>query len=362
MNFKTHKNTGNAQEKKLLIHTDNEFRNKFVARLLNHQSTVEQLAEKFKKPPEDIRENLAGLQREHIAILAKQSKGSGNLLYSINIMPEAHNVFFISGKDNKDRTLDFGLASDLHFASVFHLPKSFHEAMSRLEDRGVTRVYVPGDIHDGTKIYKGHEVNLIAHTVEAQTDLAANAFSKHPNLEFWGIAGNHDYSFTQQNGAKPLAILEQKVDNFKNLGDLMADVIYHGIKIRLLHGASGRVYATSYPSQTYLRDYFRGLEKSELKNTPHIILLGHYHTYYQGKDHGAFVLQPGSFQDGDNEYCVRRGLTGPAGAFHIQVRYKNGDIYEFNSTYVQPKASQKEKGSAFSKTTISYNSPVPALA
>jgi len=345
-----------ASKSDLLIHTNDEFRNKFVARLLNHQSTVEQLAEKFKRPPEVIRKNIDGLKNDHVAVFVKQSKGSGELLYSINIMPEAHNVFFISGKDDKSRTMDFGSASDIHFASVFHLPKSFYEAMKKLEDRGVTRVYVPGDIHDGTKIYKGHEVNLTAHTVEEQTDLAAVAFSKHPGLEFWGIAGNHDYSFTKQNGAKPLSILEQKVDNFKNLGDLMADVIYHGIKIRLLHGASGRVYATSYPSQTYLRDYFRGLEKSELQNTPHIILLGHYHTLYQGKDHGALVLQSGSFQDGDNEFCVRRGLTGPTGAFHVQLKYKNGDISEFNTTYIQPTAALKEKGSAFAGTTISYNS------
>ncbi|MFA6328778.1 MAG: metallophosphoesterase family protein [Candidatus Micrarchaeia archaeon] len=359
--------TGGKQEpkngivlvKKPLVMVDEAFRRKLIARLMNHKSTIDSLADNFHKPQDEIIENIRCLQHEKVNILASQSHATGELLYTIDIRPESHNVFFISGPDNKKRVLNFGFASDLHFSSIFHLPESFHEAMKRLEDKGVTRVYVAGDVMDGVKIYSGHHVNLLDHTVEAQTDRAASAFAMHPGMEFWAIAGNHDYSFTKQNGVKPLSILEQKLDNFKNLGDLMADVIYHGIKIRLLHGASGRTYAVSYPSQTYLRDYFRGLEKEELSKTPHILLIGHYHTFYSGKDHGMLVFQPGSFQDGDNEYCVRRGLTGPTGAFHIRLVYQNGQIYEHTANYIQPKAAEGEKGAAFSKTTISYN---PAVA
>ncbi|MCX8175092.1 MAG: metallophosphoesterase family protein [Candidatus Micrarchaeota archaeon] len=342
------------ESNKALPIEDSEFRKKFISRLMNHRCTAEELSEKYRVPKKEIIACIDALRKDGVRIIATESRQDGGVRYSINIMPDAHNVFLISEQDSKERKMDFGFISDLHFASVFHLPKSFYEAMRRLADRGVKRVYVAGDVHDGTRIYKGHEVNLLGWTVEQQTDIAAEALFKHPDLEFWAIAGNHDYSFTKQNGVKPLAILEKKVDNFKNLGDMMADVVYHGIKIRLLHGGSGRVYATSYPSQTYLRDYFRGLEKTELKDVPHLLLVGHYHTYYQGKDHGIIVLQPGSFQDGDNEYCLRRGLTGPVGAFHITLRYKDGTINEFYTTYIQPKAANKERGAAFAKTTVSY--------
>ena len=337
------------------LRKDGEFEQKFISRLKNHKSTIEELSAKLKMPKDDIEGYIRMLREKEIQVTATQSKSTGEVFYYINQLPDAHNVYFISGPDKKDRMMDFGYVSDLHFASVFHLPKSFHESMKSLESYGITRVYISGDLLDGTKIYKGHEVNLLRWGVNEQADIAAEAFAMHPTLEFWGIAGNHDYSFTQQNGVKPLAILEKKADNFKNLGDFMADVVYHGIKIRLLHGGGGRAYATSYPSQTYLRDHFRGLEREDLMDVPHVLLLGHYHTFYQGKDHGVMVFQPGSFQDGDNEYCVRRGLTGPAGAFRIQLNYSNAVIKESHVSYIQPAVVAEEKGTAFAKTSISYD-------
>lgn len=224
--------------------------------------------------------------------------------------------------------------------------------MKATRDAGITKVYVAGDIVDGSQIYKGHLENLVTYSVEKQTDMVAGALSKYPELDFWGIAGNHDYSFTQQNGAKPLAILAAKAPNFKNLGDFQADVIYQGIKIRLLHGAGGRAYATSYPSQTYLRDYFKGLDREEMPNIPHLMIIGHFHTLYQGKDHGIHILQCGSFQDSSNEYCIRRGLTGPNGLFHVTTEIQQGTILSFNTKYIEP--NREGKGKAFSKTTKNY--------
>jgi len=280
---------------------------------------------------------------------------SRKLLYHINILPQNGNIYHISGVDNKYRTVKFGAISDIHFASKFHLPKTFFSTMKQFEDIGVKKVYIAGDIVDGNKIYRGHLENLICTSVENQTDMAAKALSRHPNLDFMAIAGNHDYSFTKENGAKPLAILEQKIDNFTNLGDLRADITYHGITLRLLHGGSGRAYARSYPSQTYLRDYFSGLNLQDMTNLPHLMLLGHYHTLYVGKDHGIWIVQPGSFQDGDNEYCVRKGLTGPNGGFYVEYKCKDGNIDQFKTEYIEPSIRQTERGNAFKKTTINYD-------
>jgi predicted phosphodiesterase/biotin operon repressor len=323
---------------------------KLINRLKNHRHTIPELSKLLKTSESEIEQAIKELK--NIPLDIRQT--NEGLSYHINLFPELGNVFHISDADNKYRRMDFGAISDLHFASKYHLPKTFHETMDRFEQKGISRVYVAGDIVDGVNIYKGHLENIVAASVDDQLDIAAEAFSKHPKLEFWGISGNHDYSFTQQNGIRPLAILEQKVDNFKNLGDLRADVIYHGIRIRLLHGASGRAYAKSYPSQTYLRDLFGGTEKEDLKNMPHIILLGHYHTLYVGKDHGIHIIQATSFQDGDNEYCIRKGLTGPNGGFHIMLRYKEGIIDEFNTSYIQPKIQIEEKGEQHRKNTKKY--------
>ena len=324
---------------------------KFISRLQNHRHSIDELCKLFKVEPEEVQEQINKL-KNNVSFDVRQK--DDDFTYHINILPEIGNVFHLSDADSKYRRMDFGAISDLHFASKYHLPKTFHETMKKFKNKGIKKVYVAGDVIDGVNIYKGHLENIVATTIDDQTDIAAEALSKHPELEFWGIAGNHDYSYTKQNGIRPLAILEKKVDNFKNLGDLRADVVYHGIKIRLLHGGSGRAYARSYPSQTYLRDLFGGTEKEDLTNLPHIILLGHYHTLYNGKDHGIHIIQPTSFQDGDNEYCIRKGLTGPNGGYHIMLRYSNSNIDEFNTSFIQPKIQIKEKGDRHRQNTKKY--------
>lgn len=328
---------------------DDVTKKKMVSRLKNHRMSLDDLCDVFKKEPDEMRGMLSELSGEHhVPVDVKRGK------YHVNMLPDNGNVFVISRQDSKERNMKFAVASDLHFASKFHLPRTFNEAMKRTEDAGIKRVYVAGDICDGVNIYRGHLENLVTPSLEGQTDIAAEAFSKHPNLEFWGIAGNHDYSFTKAVGAKPLSIIEAKADNFKNLGDLRADVIYHGIRLRLLHGGGGRAYATSYPAQTYLRDLFKGSERDEISKMPHVIGMGHYHTVLSMKDHGIVIVQPGSFQDGDNEFCLRRGLSGPNGCFHMDLDYKSGKIREWDNRYIQPAVARREKGKAFKKTTVNY--------
>lgn len=315
---------------------------KLRQRLKNHKHTIEELAALQQVEVEEMADRIAELREEGTPIQSRFGR-TGTEKFFIDLRPRQGNVYYISGKSRKRRTMRFGAASDLHFASLFHLPNTFHETMKILEDLGVSKVYVAGDIHDGTDIYRGHDLNVVHASMERQTDMAAESLSKHPNMEFWGIAGNHDYSYTQKTGARPLGTLEAKVDNFKNLGDIAADVVYHGVRIRLLHGAGGRSYATSYPSQTYLRDLFKGLEAEDMANVPRIMIVGHYHTVFHTKDHGMHIVQPGSFQSGENEYCKRRGLTGPNGAYFVEAEYIDGFIERFSTEYIQPRIALKEK-------------------
>lgn len=333
---------------------DKNIKQRLIAKLRKGKIDLEELSSEVDINKRELRVYLKELKDSGVQLLSTTSYIDKKQLFYVPILPDIGNVFFISGDDRKQHTMHFAATSDIHFGSVFHLPKTFNEALKKTEDVGIKDVFIAGDIVDGFGIYKGHHENLITPSIEGQTDIAAETFSKYPNLRFWADAGNHDYSYTQQNGAKPLSILEAKLDNFHNLGDFRADVIMNGIRIRLLHGAGNRAYARSYPSQQYLRDYFGGLEREQLTEVPHIIIIGHYHTYYQGKDHGIHILQCGSFQDGDNEYCVRRGLTGPAGLFHVELDHHSGIIDEFRTNYIQPTIASKEKGSMFAKTTKNY--------
>lgn len=665
---------------------DEKTKKRLVKNLQNHKLSLEDIIAAFSVEKKDALEMLKTLEVSGIPVDRQRGRRSGATLYHISTMPNVGNVFYINGPTSRLQTDTFAVSADWHIASKYHLPKSWHEAMKRTEDSGIRRVWAAGDIMDGIKVYRGHLENLLAFTVEDQTDMVAEALEKHPNLEFWGVAGNHDYcismdaevftregwktynelsmndyvltlgesltpsfekikkilffpqsstelftingrgvslrctenhnipfvtyntrrkalntkvlkfrtmkdflqtkesslfiptgttlpnlelnisdeilklvawiltdgmirsvgksskysifqskiemvqrirslleqigvlftessrdrsnreiivnnkkiksqkrsytfslstkstndslkklipekslqswmfklskrqfdiflkelvlgdgsiyktkncyvlygkesflediqtlchlfgyratitqsnrgdfrmnicertiscirrenimesklrepvwcllvnnhnfmvrhegkisftgnSFTQQNGVRPLAILEAKVDNFKNLGDFRADIVQNGIKTRLLHGGRARTYAKSYPSQTYLRDYFAGLEHEQLKDVPHIMVLGHFHIYYDGFDYGMHILQPGSFQDGDNEYCIRRGLTGPTGLWHIEIAHQSGELAGFGARWVKPKVAAREKGTMHAGNTKNY--------
>lgn len=332
----------------------NNVKKKIITKLKNHKLSLNELSEECNIENEQMLKYIDELMDDHVDIDVTKRRKKNELLYHINVLPDIGNVYHISDADNIKRNMRFAGCADIHLASKYHLPKTTREALKRVEDDGIRRVYIAGDIVDGIDIYKGHRENTITDSVEEQTDMAAELFSEFPNLEFWGIAGNHDFSHTKKNGSKPLSIIEAKADNFKNLGDLRADIVYRGIKIRLLHGGSGRTYARSYPTQVYLRDLFGGSEKKDIREMPDMIIVGHYHTVYKSKDHGIWVVQPGSFQDGDNEFCIRRGLTGPNGMYEIDIDFQDGIINEFDSKYIQPRIAIKEKGSGFMKTVKNY--------
>jgi len=311
---------------------------RLLRKLRNYKLSLEDLAVAMNVEEETVGAWLEELREDGVNVDEQRAHRGRKVLYHVNVLPDTGNVWNLSPSSNDTETLKFAATSDWHFASRFHLPKSWHESMKRTVDIGINRVYVAGDLMDGVNIYRGHLENLLAFSVEDQTDMVAAGIEKYPELTFYGISGNHDYSYTKQNGVKPLSMLEAKVDNFINLGDMRADVVDRGVIIRLLHGAGGRAYARSYPSQTYLRDYFSGLEKEDMQDLPQILMIGHYHTVYFGKDHGIFIMQSGSFQDGDNEYCIRRGLTGPAGLFHVESEVHRGKLDGLATNYVQPKA------------------------
>jgi len=331
-------------------------KSRLISNLKNHKMTMNELKEEFKVSEKTMKNYLKELEDQFIEVDVQKKRGRGRqpLLYHINMLPEVGNEYYISEAPKRRSSMRFGFASDLHIASKYHLPKTLRDSLKRLDEEGIKKVYVAGDIVDGLDIYRGHRENIVTTSIEEQTDLAAELFNEFPNMEFWGIAGNHDYSFTKKDGSKPLAIIESKVDNFKNLGDLRADVVFKGMKIRLLHGGSGRTYARSYPTQVYLRDLFGGSEQKDIRDMPDLLLVGHYHTRYHSKDHGIEVIQPGSFQDGDNEYCIRRGLTGPNGLYLVEFDFQDGIIDEIVTRYIQPKTAMSEKGEGFRKTIRNY--------
>jgi len=317
---------------KALIERDPDLRRKFLSHLMNHKSTMEQLSNKFGKHPDEILECIKVLRGEGTAVAATRLRSSQEVAYYMNLVPDAYNIYRISGQDSKDRYMDFGFVSYPDISGEFSSSGPFHRTMSRLEDQGISRVYVAGGVLEGADIHRNRYENSIPWSVEEQTERAAEAFQRHPGLEFWGISGGRDRSFRREEMVEPLAMLEKKADNFRNLGDLRAEIIYHGIKIRLLRGD-----ATSHPAEIYVHDYVQGIEQHALVDEPHVLLLG------RSRDRQCVIsFQPGGFR----EHFARQGM---AGAFYVQMRYQDALIREFSISYIHPE-TLRENGVAFAGT------------
>ncbi len=313
--------------------------------LKTNTQTAEQLADRLGITTEEVGFCIGLLRGSGVDVESIKPEDGSEASYFIKVVTAdgkaEGKVHFISGPDGKERTLRIGFASDFHFGSAFHLSRSFHEVMSELERLKINPVYVAGDIVDGIGIYNGQEFDLLKTDVEGQIDIAAAALARHPRLEFWGIGGNHDVSF-EKGRVNPLAMLEEKVDNFKNLGDISADVISHGITIRLLHGGRKRAatYVPDYPGQE-LAGLVDPLHEAGCDGirVPHLLLLGHYHALYYGEDRGVYVMQPGCFMGSGKRSVGQSSANPPVGAFIVQLCYSNAEINGMNATYIMPHTS-----------------------
>jgi len=172
--------------------------------------------------------------------------------------------------------------------------------------------------------------NLREWSVEGQTDIAARTFEDYPSLSFYGISGNHDYSFTKQNGVRPLGLLESKLDNFSDLGDYVADVEIHGVIFRLLHGSGGGS-GWSRHGEVYLQNLVAGGEGLDV--LPDVLMIGHFHKKGNFRYAGVEVVYPGSFQ-GQNELSRRKGWCGPLGGYLLGCVARDGLLARFSPTWI----------------------------
>ena len=109
---------------------------------VNHKWTIQEISTHFNWNPANTQDYINDLISEGVGIDKAKSHTSDDLLDHISVNPDNGNVYEISKADSKNRTMKFGVISDLHFASKFHLPKTFEYTMKRFEDEGVKKVYV----------------------------------------------------------------------------------------------------------------------------------------------------------------------------------------------------------------------------
>lgn len=184
--------------------------------------------------------------------------------------------------------------SDLHFGSKYCLVDRLADFIDYAYARGVREVLCPGDLLDGN--YVGHGLFELSHVgLEHQADALSSMLPLRKGMRYHAILGNHDLTFTEQNGANVAHALEARRRDLKIYGNRGAKLAIGGAVVELWHPKGGGSYAKSYRLQKRLESYSGG-EK------PSILLAGHFHQYCALYERGVHALLCPAFQGGGSAY------------------------------------------------------------
>ncbi|HLD89374.1 MAG TPA: metallophosphoesterase [Candidatus Nanoarchaeia archaeon] len=308
---------------------------KVIDILKEKKLTVSEIAQEISTKEESIDKIIKTLREKHYSVVVDVADNA--VKYYMRTSNDNENSYIIGKPSNKLIEYKCGLTGDWHAGCVQFDGSGLEKYLKECVQRGVKDVFVAGDLVDGYKVYRGQLNNLVAWKIDDQVAIVADVLNRFPDLHFYAIGGNHDYSFEQHNGANPLALLETKIKNFTNLGNYKADVIIHGVFMRVLHGDGGAAYAKSYPGQKYLRSLMGGAgSKIHVKDKFYelsILHLGHYHTEMKYNEFGVAVYHNGNFQR-PNDFTTRRGLVGPRGGRIVEMDIVDGKIHNLVDEWV----------------------------
>lgn len=189
--------------------------------------------------------------------------------------------------------------SDLHYGSRYCLREYITDFIDYAYSKGVREVLVPGDIVDGN--YIRHGLFELSHVgLDNQADDLATNLPRKKGLTYHAITGNHDLTFTEQNGVDvgkyfENMFVERGRRDLKFYGNRGAFLKMRGAIIHMWHPMGGGSYARSYKLQKRVENYSSG-EK------PHILLAGHWHVYCHVYERGVHAMACPTFQGGGSAF------------------------------------------------------------
>ena len=136
----------------------------------------------------------------------------------------------------------------------------------------------------------GHVYELRHIGFTQQADYLEQLFKAFPDINFFGIDGNHDewYCNKADIGLVVGEEIERRCPNYMHLGQMEARVqIGPKTDLLLYHGRDGTAYAVSYKMQK-LMESFTGGDK------PQVIISGHYHKHLTMWNRNIFGVEAGT--------------------------------------------------------------------
>lgn len=223
------------------------------------------------------------------------------------------------------------IVSDMHFGSKYCLREQMACFIVDAYESGIRDFFCPGDLLEGC--YRHAQWELSAASWEDQANEFLDTLPMLPDMRFFFIDGNHDWTWTEKNGTesgRSLVHLAQSRgrNDLYFFGSRGALIQYGDTKIELWHPKKGNGYALSYQLQNKIRD-------TAPERLPHILLTGHTHQYVKLRRSNVWAMYAGTWQHGDAPYG--RSLGGDTSMGGILLEWtmeEDGTVRKLTDTFV----------------------------
>jgi len=291
------------------------------------KTIADKLDEKFgnDRSPKAIRTHLT-YYNDDLTEVVKLRKENASLKQALKL---AHHRRKVTVHDYAEKTIRFGVLSDTHLGSVMETPELLDLAYDIYEQEGIERVYLPGDLVTGEKMFRGQEYEIRVHGADAQRDYFVAAFPKREGISTYVIRGNHDSSFWKRSGVDICEQIAFLREDIVYLGPISADVLLRSsggeCKLRLFHPAKGTSYALSYQIQKYIESLTGG-EK------PNVLLVGHYHKAEYFFYRNIHAVQTGCIE-GQTGFMQERNIAANMGFWLVEMLVEHDSVIRFKPEF-----------------------------
>lgn len=228
-----------------------------------------------------------------------------------------------------ENEIKFAVISDTHIGSKFEQRTNLNAFYDELQKRGIKYVYNAGDICDGSvHMHKGFENEQYARGFEEQAQNVIKNYPHREGIKTYFITGNHDNSFSKDNGA----------DIGHRIGQERKDMFYLGpcecilnLTPKVTMGLYHRGKGVSKGLSLYGQNFVDGMDEND---KPTISVFGHIHKTMFMKYKGTNIIYPASFQ-GRTPFMKSLGLTSEIGGYIVTLKLNDdGSLKSMITEYI----------------------------
>lgn len=270
----------------------------------------------------------ANIKQKDLLKIIDELKGEGHFIRDAHgVYQISREVFFnsdevIRNKWNGDRVVKIGIVSDTHFNSHYVQITSLHQMYDIFATEKIKTVYHAGDMDEGEEMRVGHKHECYTQGADDHLDEIVKNYPQRDGITTYFLTGNHDHSLIKRAGFNiGNAIAGRRKDMVYLNADYAKVMLTPNYSMELRHPADGSSYALSYKPQKMI--------EAMGKNTPNLVVVGHYHKQGVFQHRGVQAILAGTFE-GQSSFMRNKSLEAHIGGWIIEVHVdEEGNLKQF---------------------------------